>query len=207
METMERTLADLDERLKSLRRGLDNAWAVNARRHRDCNLTKYQVDIALRTYVLSSYDMDAALAVLLRVVSKRRGATTGERDAWRAIVEEAFLSKSPNDLARMSDWAGDDHKPAARTAKKLLHEYRLKTWVCRQNVIHGHAPNSALVLSRRHRGETVPDVYTVAARGSCAKSEYQWILRWRRRWGGRVSKIRVQDPIGPEVALDKAFRL
>ena len=123
---MEQRLEEFDASIADLRRQLCNAQArARGRCCRDSVVAAYQLDVALRACVLTSYDMNAAVEVLARVVAKRAACTPAGKEAWPDLEERGFLAKAPETLAAMSDWASDNNRLSARTAKKLVREYRL----------------------------------------------------------------------------------
>ena len=203
----EARLQALNAELGETRRALKRACDQNVRRSRRHGLTAHQEDIALRAYLLSGYNLEIASAVLQHVVSKRNGQCQPkpEDEVWQAAVSELFLEADVDAMADKARWGAHDNCMAARTAERLVHECSLKLWAHRMNVERGVAPGTSAVL--RAACEGMQDPMRVRALGEpCNPAERAWGVRWRQRWGGRIGKLRVREPLAQEEVKQKVIR-
>lgn len=203
----EARLEALNAELQETRRALKVAGCQKLRRSRRDGLTAYQRDIALRAYVLSGYKLEIACAVLQHVVSKRNGQCSPkpEDQVWQAAVSQLFLEEDVDALADRARWGAHGHCMAARTAERLVRECSVRRWARRVNVERGVAPSTGAVLRALEEGARAP--MNLRALGEpCTAAQRMWGVRWRLRWGGRIGKLRVREPLAQEEARRKAVR-
>lgn len=202
------SLADLNDE----RRRLDlriRAASKAVLRHRYHGATEHQRSVALRAFVLSGYDMAKAIAVAKHVAGKGHGADAVDQRTWEMIIEEAFMNTAVDELAVMGSWGAHPGIQSARTAERLLRECHLAHWVRETNIIKGVAPRTAVVLDRLSRSVAGEGFHANVPLSVCpvvSGAGRKWMWRWRHRWGGRVAKLRVRDPIPQAEIAEKAFR-
>ena len=212
----ESRLLEAASELQRIRHDLRNKRQALRRRSRP-SFTAYQAEFALRVYCLSRYDLDAAVACLANLCQKRQHAESPPDESQRReLVETRFLTVDPTVAAEMAVWERNPGSQCARSAQKAFLEDRLMLWVRSGNVAKGHAPSTDVVLqykrrlaAERVRSSSQPSAMEpVAPDGHCFEetSTRAWAWRFRRRWGGRVARIRMREPMAEELALHKADR-
>ena len=212
----ESRLREADLELQRIRHDLRNHRRALQRRSRPL-FTAYQAEFALRVYCLSHYDLDAAVACLANLCQKRQHAECAPDESQRReLVETSFLTVDATVAAEMAVWERNPGTQCARSAQKAFLEYRLMLWVRSENVAKGHAPSTDMVLEYRRRlaaewvrSSSQPSAMEPGAPdGHCYEetSTRAWAWRFRRRWGGRVARIRMREPMAEELALQKADR-
>ena len=214
--TEESRLIEIELYLQSLSRDLRlkrrNLKAQGERARRP--FTKYQTEFALRVYCLSQYNMDAA-ATCLHNLCQRRQEHLSEVEQRQELIESQFLKVCPSIAAEMSVWATTPGSTCARSAQKAYLEYTVMKWVQTENVMHGHAPSTDLIMEyRRHLAgqweRPSSGLSTLEPAADLHSHEHTtnrcWAARFRLRWGGRMARIRLREPMAEEVALQKAAR-
>lgn len=190
---------EIDRQFRKLRE-------LRARRG-DHGATTYQVDVALRAYLLSGYNMHAAVAVGRHVAGKRGHEVHAAHIPWETLIETRFLTVDVEEQVQMSRWGQNVTIAAARTAEKILLEHRLANWVLTMNTDKGVAPRSAELVDRHVRmlaEDMLPRATPMTVYPIVAPVDRSWLYRWRQRWGGRHAKLRVRDPIPQAEAAEKA---
>lgn len=158
--------------------------------------------------------MDAA-ATCLHNLCQRRQEHLSEVEQRQELIESQFLKVCPSIAAEMSVWATTPGSTCARSAQKAYLEYTVMKWVQTENVMHGHAPSTDLIMEyRRHLAgqweRPSSGLSTLEPAADLHSHEHTtnrcWAARFRLRWGGRMARIRLREPMAEEVALQKAAR-
>lgn len=119
--------------------------------------------------------------------------------AWRREVDDATLSAAlerplPRRAAR-----------AASAADAFLREQQLHEWVRRQNIGHGVAPMTGVLLRAIRSARASNGAVGVAGRPAATKKvDFQWLRRWRRRWRVTLGRIPCRDEVPPADRRAKA---
>ena len=202
----EQRLNALAADLAAARRELRNAQSQKRRRMAGAGLTPYQCDVALRAFALSGYNLAVAGAVAQYVASARAGRRmpVPEIRDLEQKVTDLFMVTDVNELAEKGRWGAMPGCAAARTAERLVQECMLSRWARRVNVERGVAPGTRAVIRAKGEGKGAP-LRVQAVGEPCSKAQRMWAMRWRRRWGGRVGKLRVREPLAQEEAKRKAL--
>ncbi len=112
---------------------------------------------------------------------------------WHA---DAFAEGGP-----LREPTSDVARKVAAAAQRYLQEQRLWTWVRAQNSNRSLAPSaSACWKEWSHISDGD------AGKGSSARakrSRYQWLARWRLRWGVRRGRFRLGDRLSVDVMRHK----
>ena len=161
--------------------------------------------VVLIIYALAAYEAEPAVKYL---------ATRGRVHHWpekteedlEAMVGDLFLAVDEHELAALADPESPLDKDAFRAALGFVEQWRLFAWSRALNHNQGVAPSCGSVLERYDgRLGLVPAEVRPALLGVARECKARmWALRWRRRWGGRHSKIRVRNDVPLEELRAKA---
>ena len=161
--------------------------------------------VVLIIYALAAYEAEPAVKYL---------ATRGRVHHWpekaeeelEAMVGDLFLAVDERELAALTNPENPLDKDAFRSALGFVEQWRLVVWSKTLNRNQGVAPSCGSVLERYDgRLSLVPaDVRPALLGAAFACKARMWALRWRRRWGGRHSKIRVRNDVSVEELRGKA---
>ena len=183
----------------------------NQRRRRDARtqLSHWTLQTAMLIALILGYDFSAAAEWLHR--KRRRGSPLPEGVLVGEVVvmlEEVFLSMAVDVLASWSDReAGPLPLTVRKTAEKYVHGYRLANWVRKHNVSRGCAVPTQLLIDQYNRYVASPEnAFLQPVDSSALSSGRSWASRWRAAFGGKHTKLRVEDPIPLEERRIKAVR-
>lgn len=180
-----------------------------ARKQRDLRklkLPENQENIALLIYSLANYNAGPAAHFLeqyLRATYKH----TLAMDVLCKQVEELFVNCDETQLAADCDAVHTSRPLLLAKAQKFLAEWRMYTYVERQNLHHGVAPTTQMLLERKHFEQWGPQ------RGAVEIMEHhagnwkgrRWALRWRTRWQIRIKSLRAMEDISLEDRRKNSF--
>ena len=160
---------------------------------------------SLIVYVLAGYTAEPSAHYLRGVAAKRRWPPKSA-GALADLVEAIFMRVDVLDIARLSDLCEPSDPRALRAAVRVVHEWRLVTWVRDLNIAKGVAPHTDAVLHQcEHIRLSFPTAAMPPARRGCTESSARmWVSRWRRRWGGRHGTLRVRDDLPVDEMRRKA---
>lgn len=183
----------------------------NQRRRRDTRtqLSHWTLQTAILIALLLGYDFSAAAEWLQR--KRRRGSALPDgavADEVVSMLEEVFLEM---DVDVLASWVDEKDSPLGVTVKKTAEQfvrgYRLACWVRTTNANRGCAvPTQLLIdqyngsLASRQNALLQPINSTVLSSGR------SWASRWRAAFGGKHTKLRVEDPIPLEERRSKVVR-
>ena len=97
-----------------------------------------------------------------------------------------------------------------RAPANFVQEHRLGIWVVERNAAHGTVVSTQRIINELR--------YQVAAASShdadvvvripdaSASAGRMWALRWRRRFGGRLGRLRTIDPVSLAEKLEKVYK-
>jgi hypothetical protein len=180
--------AAIDEALASSRAELRRAQAQARSHARAWVLTAPLRREVLIVYVLAGYDTEPA-AHYLRKVAARRKWPPMDTDVLK-LVEDAFMSADPDEIAALTDAVAPSDPAAMQSASKCVEEWRLVRWARDQNTGRGVAPTTDALLQRLASDRLACGHDEPHGRGTAIDaSARMWATRFRRRWGGRVGSI------------------
>ena len=180
--------AAIDEALASSRAELRRAQAQARSHARAWVLAAPLRREVLIVYVLAGYDTEPA-AHYLRKVAARRKWPPMDTDVLK-LVEDAFMSADPDEIAALTDAVAPSDPAAMQSASKCVEEWRLVRWARDQNTGRGVAPTTDALLQRLASDRLACGHDEPHGRGTAIDaSARMWATRFRRRWGGRVGSI------------------
>jgi len=164
-------------------------------------LSDFLLHATLIIYVLTDYKMEPAIKFLAANGRKRHWPEKSDEEC-EGLVECLFLEADLTDLVAWTDLEDPADIDAMRAALVYVQQWGLVEWARRLNSECGVAPSTESVLQRlEDKRQGVP----VRVRPSCIGSSStvkgrMWASSWRRRWGGRHGRIRIQDDVSmPEL--------
>jgi hypothetical protein len=150
----------------------------------------------LLIYWLAGCSSEAACKHLAAAGRQRHWPSLTEK-SLRELVEDSFLQADINELAALADETGPADAEALRTAVRRVAEWRAVVWARNLNEENGVAPTTGMVLARiqieRDRLLVAEDFQRL---GIVAEAKgRKFAERWRSRWGARLAKLRIQEPL------------
>ena len=111
-------------------------------------------------------------------------------------VETWFWTASVDDICALSPPHHDEDQAAFEAAQAWKQEWHLYAWLGQQSSTKGIAPLSAVVLRRHQQSAGAVEPAAVSLPGgphAGPRSNYQWLRRWRRRWGVSIGKFAARE--------------
>lgn len=213
-------MGDRLEDLRDAKRKLDEAAADVGRelkrakqRERDKRkkdakawvLSSVERNTALIIYSLTNYTAKPAARFLMVCGQKHRWPEKLEQEL-EVLADDLFLQVSPEDLADLSHMEDSTDPAAMKSALVFAEEWKLAQWTADLNAQHGVAPSTESVLQRYEEQRlAIPEAVRPRSRGTAHDVAARvWAVAWRRRWGGKHGRIRVQEDIPVEDLRSKA---
>ena len=193
---MEERIDELRARLQAVKTSMrEETRAVAAARRRESALRVRQA----RTWVLSEQLMRTVLIIYVLAGHAHQPAVhhlrlSGRRRRWpekrdcelQSIVEDCFMEVGTEELADLTNVRRPLDEAAMRVAIKVLREWDVYSWGRRLNV-GGVAPTTNMLIQQAHsRGVPIPA-------GSQFSRAREWARRMRKRWGGRMGKLKARE--------------
>lgn len=126
----------------------------------------------------------------------------GTRARLAERLRVATENTPPEERRRLlSEPATPGERARLRRARARLEEVGLYSWLTEVNTGKGIAPVSSLLLGEMDRLRAEP-----ARPGPVLpqkKSRFQWLRRWRRRWGVRLARLQAGERPTPEACWKK----
>ena len=121
------------------------------------------------------------------------------------LVYAAYASASVDEIASLIDFDHPVDAPALSVALSYVEQWRLKEWVTSQNR-KGVAPGTGAALDRiAAQRLLLPEHLRPTPWGtSDSSASRKRVSRWRRRWGGRIAKLRIREEVLVEDMRAKA---
>ena len=178
---------------KDLKRARAKAASKGAAQAREWRLTEEMLEIVLICFSLAGGVADAAVVYLTLEAQRHRWAPKTDNELV-LIVADAFLGADRAHIASLCDFDNPYDSGALKRGVALVEEWHSQAWALGQNK-KGVAVCSASVLDHfEERRAMLPDSLKPPAWGTVAPAVARKRLsRWRKRWGGRIAKLRPQD--------------
>ena len=190
MVSLQSQLRETTLRLRTARRA----------QRRQSEISVAQWSVAKVLMVLRAGEPTAALKYIQR---KRRGEPTAALDREAAEMLRGWWRKASEatkrEILNLAN-ADAEKKRAVAQGRRFLVECDLEAWVERQNVTKGISPMSSLVLDKAKHALRRAGLSGARTR----KGGFQWLRRWRRRWGLRLRKLAPLEKPTDEEVLQKA---
>ena len=122
-------------------------------------------------------------------------------------VEDSFHATQHDEVLVSIDADRTPESAALKEAMAFVEEWRLFDETAGFNYKQGIAPSTEFVLQRynKHIAE-LPEDFRPRQRGTSAEAANRmWAGRWRARWKGKISKIKVAEDIPVETMRSKAM--
>ena len=175
-------------------------------------LPEHVRNVTLILFDLAQSDAEPA-AIYLDGVARQRGWPKRSDDDIRTFVEDAFLEATATQEGRdafcaLADPADPADVAAMRIAASRFAEWQVVVWTRVQNEAVGQTGCAAHMLDHL---ETVrlrlPSGARPPLRGASSEGKNRkWLSRLRKRYRGRVGKLKVRDVLSQEEMLAKARR-
>jgi hypothetical protein len=158
----------------------------------------------LLMYWLAACNAEAAVKHL-EAAGRQRHWPRASEEFLTEMIENCFLHADVDELAALGDESAPSDAAAMRTACRCVADWRVAVWVRLMNEEKGVAPSTGRVLARtgaeRARFAVAEQFQSL---GSAADVRgRKWAHRWRLRWGGRIGKLRIQEPLSVEEMRSK----
>ena len=184
----------LDEALRQTQRLLKQKQRLQTR---TSAIPAFGWRVVLILYVLQEWHAAAAVRYLRDKMHRKE-----DEEELTCQVETCFLEASIEEVCALSPPHHVKDVAAFEAAKAWIQELHLYTWLGQQNTAKGVASMSAVVL-REHQqsGASVEPAAVRMPGGHDAgpRSNYQWLRRWRRRWGVSIGRFAAREHL--EISL------
>ena len=190
-DTLQSQLAETKRMLKAAKRS----------QKRGCTISPCQWNVAQIITVLRGGEPTAAMNYLQGSCGYKNGAAVAspaieeKLRVWWRTASQATKRQLIN-----VETADAKKKWAAAKKRRFLAEWNLETWVEDQNVRKGITPMSSLVLQKARNELGIVGIASAKTR----KGGFQWLRRWRRRYGVRLRKLPPLDTPSDVVLAQKA---
>lgn len=164
------------------------------------------LNMVLMIYALADCTAKPAAKYLIIAAKKRQWPEKPEADVVR-MVEDSFLDARHDEVMVSIDADRTPDSAALKEAMAFVEEWRLFDETAGFNYKQGIAPSTEFVLQRynKHIAE-LPEDFRPRQRGTSAEAANRmWAGRWRARWKGKISKIKVAEDIPVETMRSKAM--
>lgn len=183
------------QREKDAKKGQAKAWSLTG-------LLKHAV---LIVYILTGYKSEPVVTFLTNNGRKRHWPERTDEELL-SLVNDLFLEVGLEELAALSDMTAPSDIESMRVAVAYVEQWGVVVWTRQQNANNGVTPCTEFVLQRFEEGRgRVPENVRPRAIGvaSDARARVR-IGAWRRRWGGRVGRLRIREDVQPPELRRKA---
>jgi hypothetical protein len=199
--------AELASLGRDTKRAKRQAASTTAAASRAWVLKESVLRVVLIVQTLANGVVDPAVAFLMR---KGRECHWPERskEEIEDLVYATYASADVDAMAAMIDASAPTDAAALSIAVDCVEQWRVVLWAKAQNRI-GVAPGTGAVLDEleRRAARHPADVRPPPWGSSSSPTSRKRLSRWRRRWGGRLSKIRVREEIPLADMRSKAVRV
>ena len=194
LANVRRTAKRLKEKESTQRSASERAWLIEGAK----------LNLILTIYVLADCSHEPAVSYLRSLGRQHRWPSKSDT-AMIALVEEMFLAADINQLLLLSSWDSHGDSCVLRVATDYVWQWRLANWTTLQNN-KGIALPTPLVLDEWAKGRmAVPLKSRPSHWGNATSASARMrVLRWRRKFGGRMGTIRACEHTPVNVMRDKA---
>ena len=198
--------AELSGVRKQVKRAKEKTKAVTAAASRAWRLSESVLHTVLIACVLADGAVDPSV-VYLRQRGLQFGWPAKTDDELAAMVDDALLAADPDLVVALTDADCAPDKKALERAVSYVRQWRARAWTLQQN-LKGVAPSTAAVLAQLdvQRAQAAqglqPQDWGSSNQGGARKR----VSRWRRRFGGRVGKLKPREIVPVEILRNKAIR-
>lgn len=178
---------------------------ARASRARHWVLTGQARDVALSIYLMADYRTEPAVVYLKRICRERHYPARSDAEIAHLVVDE-FLKASTEYLLHLGGEEATCDATVTSTALSYVDEWRVAEWTLAQN-LKGVAPCTPSVLCQFEALRSArPERLRLSSWGlSTNSSTRKRVCRWRKRFGGRVGKLRTQEEISLDVLRFKVL--
>ena len=121
------------------------------------------------------------------------------------VIYAAYASASVDEITSIIDFDNPVDAPSLSVALSYVEQWRLKEWATSQNR-KGVAPGTGAALDRiAAQRLLLPEHLRPTPWGtSDSSTARKRVSRWRRRWGGRIAKLRIREEVTADEMRAKA---
>jgi len=191
---------------RQLKRAKKKAAGQAAAAQRRWRLTELMRRVVLICFSLADGVVDPAVVYLQQ---QGRVYHWGDKtdDEVALMVNDEILAVDSDHLVVLCDIDAPSDALAMSTAVRFVEEWRAVTWAVGVNR-KGVSPSTGALLDHiEERRADVPEHVRPQAWGTVASGAARMrAARLRRRWGGRMGVLRVQEVVPVEIMREKALR-
>ena len=201
----------IDSQLSETRRCLKRARAAQARadslESKAWAIVGQMREIVLIAYIHADYQTEAAV-VYMRSLGRQMHWPDRSDEELERLVTDLFLAADVEELVQLTSESATLHPYVMESAMSYVNQWRVASWVTLQNC-KGIAPTSQAVLNEFESarlqlpGESRTPTLGLKADASTRKR----LSRWRKRFGGRIGKIRAREEISADSLRFKVSRV
>jgi hypothetical protein len=170
----------------------------------------------MMVFILSGWDAHVAAEFELRKLQRlRKELSAVVDDSLVARIENTCLEMDDAQLTSLFENLDADGLRAAARAVKHCVEHHLYKYTVEQNCDKGCAPSRAQLAEAGFQAlatlpseaprQTIENYRSLL--GGDARSLRRWLASWRKRWGGRLGRLRISEQLPTHVVADKAGKV
>lgn len=207
LERLSGALKSLQCQIRSMRsreRYRKRAWLTHPILQR--SITKNDGDFIVRLYAVSGYNTHVASKWLSKRWFQGK-AESNQLEHLRTWVEELFLEQGDAALFEMWNPTTPIGRRQLARAYKMVKENEVCHWLSEENVLKGVAPRTEVVMQQLVNGmeEPVTESAISGVRSDLTtNTNRMFAMRFRRRWGISMTRMRERAPIDVEGLRRKA---
>ena len=202
----QRVGAELAEVGRSMKRARRRAASSGAAASRAWELAGSLLHVVLIVHTLADGVVDPSVVFLKRKGREHHWADRSEEEL-ADLVYTAYAHADIDDIVALIDMDNPTDEAALSAAVSYVEQWRVVVWTQAQNRL-GVAPSTGAVIDQfEERRASLPASVRPTPWGSSASAtSRRRVSRWRRRWHGRIAKLRVREEVPVEVMREKAGR-
>ena len=168
---------------------------AKAAQAREWTLTAEVWEVAMTIYLLADYHTEPVVAYLKRIGRERHYKDKCDAEVANLVID-TFLSSTMDELLKLVDDEATRNAIVTSTAVSYVDQWLVAEWTLEQNR-KGVAPSTSAVLSKFEAIRLArPEALRLPTLGlSTSSASRKEVCRWRKRFGGRIGKIRPREGI------------
>ena len=189
-----------------MKRARQRVASSGAAASRAWQLTGSLLRVVLIVHTLADGVVDPSVVFLTRKGREHHWPDRSEEEL-ADLVYTAYAHADIGDVVALIDMDNPTDEAALSTAVSYVEQWRVVVWTKAQNRL-GVAPSTGAVIDQleERRARLPASVRPTPWGSSTSATSRMRVSRWRRRWRGRIAKIRVREEVPVEDMREKAGR-
>ena len=180
------------------------AWMTHPRLQ--LSITLNEAMLVVRLYAVAGYNTHVAVQWLCSRLFQGK-VTSGQMDELSTWVEDLFLGQTDESLDEIWHPTTSTGRSQLKKANRLVKECDVCQWLSDENVRKGVAPRTECVMEQfeKEMAVTVQNIGAILDRRDLSSNvNRMFALRFRRRWGISMTRMKERAPLDVEALRRKA---